>query len=81
MDALRQALADNENELAATLARRRTLAVEQEKLKLQIALCEQVCCDKEVREQVKTLIQEREGAEAAAAAEAAPPEEETVISN
>lgn len=74
MDALRQALADNENELAATLARRRALAVEREKLQLQISLCEQVCCDKAMREQVKTLIQQHEESEAAAV-------EETVIAD
>lgn len=70
MDALRQALADNETELATCLARRRTLAVEREKLQLQIALCEKVCCDKGMREQIKTLIQEEEAAEAASDAAA-----------
>ena len=66
MDALRQALADNEAELATTLARRRTLAVEREKLQLQLALCEKVCVCRETRLQIKQLIEQEEAAEAAA---------------
>ena len=70
MDALRQALADNEAELATTLARRRTLAVEREKLQLQLALCEKVCVCRETRLQIKQLIEQEEAAEAAAEAAA-----------
>lgn len=65
MDALRRALAEVDEKLQVCVAQRRALAVRREQLQNQITLCEQVCCDKEARAQVKELIAQEEAAEVA----------------